>query len=106
VNNRLAEPLEGLQGTGEEGASWCCLENYRQVNQASRQGSVGDYAVLMCYALQGGGSGTQQAGAVVSARMRVPAFLQPQDPLFFDTGGRAVAVYDYTLQMVRQGGGL
>lgn len=28
-------------------------------------------------------------------RQRVAAFLQPQDALYFDTGGRAVAVYDH-----------
>ena len=28
-------------------------------------------------------------------RQRVAAFLQPQDALYFETGGRAVAVYDH-----------
>jgi hypothetical protein len=31
-----------------------------------------------------------------SSRQRVAAFLQPQDPLYFEAGDRAVAVYDYT----------
>ena len=35
-------------------------------------------------------------------RQRVAAFLQPQDALYFETGGRAVVVYDheYALESV------
>jgi hypothetical protein len=43
----------------------------------------------------------QGAEEEISARMRVAAFLQPQDPLFFDAGGKAVAVYDYALRLQR-----
>jgi hypothetical protein len=55
----------------------------------------------------GGGSNSSESGSAgsaasdVKARMRVAAFLQPQDPQFFDAGSKAVAVYDYDLRLQR-----
>lgn len=37
----------------------------------------------------------------VEGRQRSCLYLQPQEPLFFQAGGRAVAVYDYTFTMTR-----
>lgn len=44
---------------------------------------------------------TQSADAVVSARQRTAVYLEPRDNLYFNASGRAVAVYDYDLQMRR-----
>lgn len=41
-----------------------------------------------------GGGGSGGARRVV-VRQRVAAYLQPQDPAFFEAGDRPVAVYDY-----------
>lgn len=58
-----------------------------QVTQAKKQGFVGDYEVFWEFTLQDDGS--------VVGRQRVAAYLQPQDPQYFDSGSRAVATYDY-----------
>jgi len=56
---------------------------------------VGDYMMITCYHAPSSSTDTP----AVESRMRVAAFLQPQDPLYFDAGGKAVAVYDYALTM-------
>ncbi|KAF5828958.1 hypothetical protein DUNSADRAFT_16755 [Dunaliella salina] len=104
INNREAEPESGQPSSPK---AWCGSELYRQVSQAARQGAVGDYMTLTCYereAVLGDGNVLSEEGAasVVSARMRVAAFLQPQDPLFFESGGKAVAIYDYALRLQRK----
>lgn len=58
-----------------------------QVNQAKRQGSVGDYEVFWEF--------TRQEDGTVVGRQRVAAYLQPQDAAYFDSASRAVATYDY-----------
>lgn len=104
-----------------------------QVNQASRQGSVGDYLVITRYErLQGGGGllpgGSSRGGGAdapspvpsaatggsyviqaaatagtssVRVKQRVAAFLTPQDALYFDAGGSAIALYDYEYLLTR-----
>lgn len=37
----------------------------------------------------------------VLCRHRSAAFLQPQDPRFFDAGSAAVAIYDYSIEARR-----
>jgi len=100
INNRDAERASG------SGKAWCGSELYRQVTQAARQGGVGDYMTVACYQQEAGsgdGNNASEEGVapVVSASMRVAAFLQPQDPLFFEAGGKAVAIYDYALRLQR-----
>uniref|UniRef100_A0A7S0RZ19 DUF6816 domain-containing protein n=1 Tax=Chlamydomonas leiostraca TaxID=1034604 RepID=A0A7S0RZ19_9CHLO len=94
-------PGEGDGSTSQGQCEWVACELYRQVSQAARQGSVGDYMSVWRYTLLDRGSDAAGAGARVSCQMRVAAFLQPQDPLFFETGGKAVAVYDYVLDLTR-----
>ena len=81
-----------------------------QVTQAARQGFVGDFMAVWSMQLlqpeadgQAGAEGrvTATAGAVVRLQQRVAAFLQPQDPQFFDTGGKAVAVYDSEIKLTK-----
>eukprot|EP00955_Chlamydomonas_euryale_P037164 350675-Chlamydomonas_euryale.AAC.2 len=60
--------------------------------QAARQGAVYDY--LVAQRLE------QQADGTLRGLQRVAAFLQPQDAAYFDAGGQAVAVFDYSLFFV------
>lgn len=71
-----------------------CCTRPAQVNQAKKQGSVGDYEVFWEFT-------KEQDGSVV-ARQRVAAYLQPQDPQYFDSGSRAVATYDYKYVLTRE----
>jgi len=96
------------------------------VTQARQQGAVGDYAAYWDYSREDGSAAAETATAAAAAegteaaaaegsssssssssssaprrlavRQRVAAFLNPQDPLYFDVGGKAVALYDYSLQ--------
>ncbi|GFH06288.1 uncharacterized protein HaLaN_00895 [Haematococcus lacustris] len=94
INNRSSDPLN------DSPCSWSCSELYRQVSQAARQGSVGDYQVITKF-VAASGVDVCDTAAGVEAQMRVAAFLQPQDALYFETGGKAVAVYDYRMQLSR-----
>lgn len=79
INNRR---MEGMEGGGA-----ALMERFRQVTQAVRQGSVGDYMSLSLIAPQPSGQ--------LLVRQRVAAYLEPQDALYFDAQGRAAALYDY-----------
>eukprot|EP01024_Parvocaulis_polyphysoides_P020164 TRINITY_DN19322_c1_g2_i1.p1 TRINITY_DN19322_c1_g2~~TRINITY_DN19322_c1_g2_i1.p1 ORF type:complete len:334 (-),score=41.60 TRINITY_DN19322_c1_g2_i1:29-1030(-) len=68
-------------------------ELYRQVNQAKNQGYIGDYLVSNFYRLENENQ--------IQIQQKVSAFLQPQDPLFFEVGDRAVAEYSYSINMQR-----
>ncbi|KAJ9512178.1 hypothetical protein QJQ45_012674 [Haematococcus lacustris] len=94
INNRSSDPLN------DSPCSWSCSELYRQVSQAARQGSVGDYQVITKF-VAASRVDVCDTAAGVEAQMRVAAFLQPQDALYFETGGKAVAVYDYRMQLSR-----
>ncbi len=72
-----------------------CPFNHHQVNQAKRQGSVGDYEVFWEYTRDPNNPDT------VQARQRVAAYLQPEDALYFQSGNRAVATYDYTYVLTK-----
>mmetsp|Transcript_71927 Transcript_71927/g.227168 ORF Transcript_71927/g.227168 Transcript_71927/m.227168 type:complete len:194 (-) Transcript_71927:22-603(-) len=84
INNREAQPAE-------EGNTFACSELYRQLVQSSGYGNVFDYEAIWEFRLVGDGR--------VEARQRVAAFLQPQDPAYFDVGSKAVALYDYSLKL-------
>ncbi|KAI8467836.1 MAG: hypothetical protein J3K34DRAFT_523389 [Monoraphidium minutum] len=93
INNR------GAAGGGG-GEPFCCFE--QQVTQAKQQGAIGDYAVWWEFRPEGAGGG--EGGAAprrLAVRQRVAAYLQPQDPLYFQAGSRAVAVYDYAYTYTR-----
>ena len=93
INNRVSKADDAK---GE----FLFAEFIRQVGQAARQGSVNDYVVAT--RLQRGPSDAAEDGTVVvEGLQRVGAFLQPQDPAYFDVGGQAVAVYDYKLRFSR-----
>jgi len=96
VNNRGSTglPAEGAEQTPQPFTGW---ELYRQVTQGSRQGLVGDYMQVQRFTPQDVGP----SPGAVAVQMRVFAFLQPQDRLYFETGSKAVAVYDYQLQLQR-----
>lgn len=118
INNRGGNTVAGSPQPSFTG--W---ELYRQVSQAARQGDVYDYlacnrfdpitspspatAAIAAEAQQQPAAGTQGAVSSTSSvnkvrvTQRVGAFLQPQDPQFFATGGKAVAVYDYEYTMSR-----
>lgn len=87
INNRISEQASSSQDGGAPCPSWCGFEAFRQVSQAARQGSVSDYAHTRA---RGQRERVQRSG---SSR---GAFLQPQDPRYFDTGGQAVAVLQLT----------
>lgn len=65
------------------------------MNQAKRQGSVGDYEVFWEYVYD------PNNPSIVVARQRVAAYLQPEDSLYFQSGKRAVATYDYTYVLTK-----
>ena len=96
LNNRSAatRPLPD----GRE--AFLFAEAERQVLQAARQGGVYDF--VLAARLEPVDAGKTQ----IEGFQRVAAFLQPQDALYFEAGGRAVAVYDYRLRLTRSSGGL
>jgi hypothetical protein len=105
INNRGGSSSGGSssEGGGSSGGSggqqsFCCFELYRQVTQAKQQGAVGDYAAWWEF--------TPSAASPnkLAVRQRVAAFLQPQDALYFESGDKAVAVYDYVYEYIRAGG--
>ena len=63
---------------------------WRQVSQAKRQGDVGDYDVVERFVRSPTGA------PEVAYERYISAFLQPQDPRYFDVGDRAVAVYAFS----------
>lgn len=81
LNNRAAEC------SGPDSDSFTVIENIRQVDQASRSGYTYDYANVVRYRRLDAGT--------VEVRQRAAAFANPQDPLFFETGDKAIALYDY-----------
>ncbi|KAK9833301.1 hypothetical protein WJX81_004567 [Elliptochloris bilobata] len=98
ADRRRAELFVNAHGSAAPTSDrFVASEGFRQVTQANRAGQVGDYQVVREYSRQADGS--------VAVRQRVAAFLQPQDALYFETGGRAVALYDHTyvLQPSAQG---
>jgi hypothetical protein len=60
---------------------------------ASRQADVSDYEVITQYSRSPEGD--------VTGLQRVALYLQPQDALYFRSGGASVAVYDYRLTLER-----
>lgn len=58
-----------------------------------RQAEVKDYEVMHSYSLARDGS--------VQGRQRSCLYLQPQETRYFESGGRSVAVYDYSFRMTR-----
>ena len=91
INNRVTK-------ANDANGEFLFAEFIRQVGQAARQGSVNDYVVAT--RLQRGPA-ADDGGTEVEGLQRVGAFLQPQDPAYFDVGGQAVAVYDYRLRFSR-----
>lgn len=88
----------------------------RQVDQARAQGAVSDYLAAMRFtpvaagdsatgaaASSSGGGAAPQRSARVAVAQRVAAFLQPQDAAYFEVGGRAVAIYNYSYDYRREG---
>ena len=59
-----------------------------------RQVEVKDYEIMHSY--------RQVAPGVVEGLQRSCLYLQPQEQLYFEAGGRAVAVYDYAFSMRRE----
>ncbi|CAG9467093.1 unnamed protein product [Pedinophyceae sp. YPF-701] len=88
INNRASGPA----AAGGDRA-WCASEFCRQVLVAPRRVEVEDYEVLWRWEVERDG--------VVRARQRRAEYLQPQDQLYFDAKGRAIAVYDYDVTMCR-----
>ncbi|KAK9812649.1 hypothetical protein WJX72_001250 [[Myrmecia] bisecta] len=68
-------------------------EFYRQVLLGVQQVDVTDYEIITCF--------TREADGHVTGRQRSAVYLQPQDQLYFNALGRAVALYDYDLDMRR-----
>lgn len=62
---------------------------WRQVSQAKRQGAVGDYDVVERFV-------RSPTGVELAYERYISAFLQPQDPRYFDVGDRAVAIYAFS----------
>eukprot|EP00192_Tetraselmis_astigmatica_P011680 CAMPEP_0117682404 /NCGR_PEP_ID=MMETSP0804-20121206/19637_1 /TAXON_ID=1074897 /ORGANISM="Tetraselmis astigmatica, Strain CCMP880" /LENGTH=363 /DNA_ID=CAMNT_0005492505 /DNA_START=156 /DNA_END=1247 /DNA_ORIENTATION=+ len=91
INNRASRSTQSSAGR----PAFLFAEFQRQVGQAARQGSVSDYMVATRLEQQTDG------GDVLAGVQRVAAFLQPQDPAYFDVGGQAVAVYTYKLSYER-----
>ncbi|PRW44443.1 hypothetical protein C2E21_6800 [Chlorella sorokiniana] len=85
INHLSSE--EGLDG------SFLTSELCRQVLLGVRQVEVKDYEIMHEYRLQPDGS--------ILGRQRSCLYLQPQEPRFFEAGGRAVAMYDYAYTMRR-----
>lgn len=85
INNRVVQTGQEAEG----GQYFLSAEFQRQVVQAARQGAVNDFMVATKLRQRQDGS--------LEGLQRVAAFLQPQDPAYFDVGGQAVAVYDYSL---------
>ncbi len=109
INNRDLQPIQAssLLPTQDRLAQdqspvggFIAWEMYRQVNQAARQGSVGDYLVIvkLTPVVEPSSSGQIEA---VDGSMRIAAFLQPQDAAYFESGGKAVACYDYDIRLKR-----
>jgi hypothetical protein len=80
---------------------------YQLLPAAGSSGQGGDASSSGAGSGGGGGeegSASSSGRARVAVSQRVAAFLQPQDPLYFDVGSRAVAVYAYTYAFTRQAG--
>ncbi|CAE8581127.1 unnamed protein product [Polarella glacialis] len=84
INNR--------EGGFETEDAFICSELYRQ--SALEQARAYDFKTLL--ALQ------RREGGEVLAKLRVGAFLNPRDQLYFEAGDQAVAVYDYSLRYLRK----
>eukprot|EP00850_Spirogloea_muscicola_P014340 SM000102S09198 [mRNA] locus=s102:75117:77076:- [translate_table: standard] len=69
------------------------FELYRQVTNAPRQTTIGDYEVISRF--------HRVNDQLVTVQQRVAAFLQPQDAAYFEVGSKAVAIYDYILTMTK-----
>lgn len=69
-------------------------ELLRQVLLGVRDIKVQDYETINEYSLVAEGH--------VQGVQRTAIYLEPRDPLFFQAGGRAVAVYDYSIEMRRR----
>lgn len=87
----------GLEKDGEN--VFRTSELARQVFISVNNVQVSDYEVVNEYMLIKDGS--------ITGRQRSFLYLQPQDPLFFKSNGKAVCVYDYGFTMEREpaGGG-
>jgi len=68
-------------------------ELFRQVALGVRAVDVNDYEVVTVYA--------QTAAGRVEGVQRSVVYLEPRDQLYFEAGGRGVAVYDYQFVMER-----
>jgi hypothetical protein len=64
-----------------------------QVLQGVREVEVSDYEVMHSY--------RQLRPGLVQGRQRSCLYLQPQEAKYFQAGGAAVAVYDYSVVMRR-----
>lgn len=83
VNNRAGEM--------ETDDVFVCMELFRQSNL--EVGRSGDYKKILRL--------KRASGDEVLGQLRVGVFLTPVDPAYFDLGGKAVAVYDYSWRMSR-----
>ena len=93
INNRLSKIV-----TSDNCEEFLFAEFSRQVVQAARQGSINDYVVATRLSKKRF-AGDDGGFKTVEGLQRVGAFLQPQDPAYFDVGGQAVMVYDYRLSL-------
>lgn len=92
---RLELYVNGISSGSDEDNVFRTSELARQVLVTVGDVKVSDYEVLNEYRLEKEG--------VIQGRQRSAIFLQPQDPLYFETGSDAVAVYDYEFLMERVG---
>ena len=86
VNQTVTAQLCSSEGGLVDDDEFVLAEVVQQDNEA--QGTRGEYEILTSFRRDGDGG--------VRARQRVAAFLQPTDGAYFETAGKAVALYDYS----------
>jgi len=90
---RIEIYINALRSEAEGDAVFRTSELARQVFVGPQEAQVYDYDILNQYTLEGPGK--------VSGRQRYLLYLQPQDQLYFQSGGRAVAAHEFTYEMTR-----
>jgi hypothetical protein len=71
-------------------------ELLRQVDLGVQAVDVRDYEVMNLYQL------LEQPAGTVRIKRRMAVYLEPREPLFFRAWGKAVALYDYDLELTRR----
>ena len=88
----------------EESTVFRTSELVRQVLVAVRDVQVLDYEILNEYTRKSSGGGRRNSSDgtdLIKGRQRSMLYLQPQDELYFQSGGKPVVVYDYEFEMKR-----